>query len=45
MHHGTPHITALDADLLATGDALQIRAAAQVLCWQPLDSAASRDYQ
>ena len=31
MHHGTPHVTALDADFLATGDAAQIRAASEVL--------------
>ena len=31
MHHGTPHITALDGDFLASGDAVQIRAAADVL--------------
>ncbi len=31
MHHGTPHVTALDADFLASGDAVQIRAAADVL--------------
>jgi DNA gyrase subunit B len=31
MHHGTPHITALDADFLGTGDATQIRAASDVL--------------
>ncbi len=30
-HHGTPHATALDADLLASGDYAQIRAAADVL--------------
>jgi DNA gyrase subunit B len=30
-HHGTPHATALDADFLASGDAAQIRAAAEVL--------------
>ncbi len=30
-HHGTPHPTALDADFLASGDAAQIRAAADVL--------------
>ena len=31
MHHGTPHVTAIDADFLASGDAAQIRAAADVL--------------
>jgi DNA gyrase subunit B len=31
MHHGTPHITAIDPDFLASGDAAQIRAAADVL--------------
>jgi DNA gyrase subunit B len=31
MHHGTPHLTALEGDFLATGDAAQIRAAADVL--------------
>ena len=31
MHHGTPHITAIDADFLGGGDAAQIRAAADVL--------------
>ncbi len=31
MHHGTPHVTALDDDFLASGDAAQIRAAADVL--------------
>jgi DNA gyrase subunit B len=30
-HHGTPHVTAIDNDFLATGDAAQIRAAADVL--------------
>ena len=30
-HHGTPHATAMDADLLASGDYAQIRAAAEVL--------------
>jgi DNA gyrase subunit B len=30
-HHGTPHATSIDADFLATGDAAQIRAAADVL--------------
>jgi len=30
-HHGTPHATAIDADFLASGDAAQIRAAAEVL--------------
>src|SRR5438034_7874380 len=30
-HHGAPHITALDNDFLATGDAAQIRVAAEVL--------------
>ena len=31
MHHGTPHVTALESDLLASGDYAQIRAAAEVL--------------
>ena len=31
VHHGTPHVTALDPDFLASGDARQIRAAADVL--------------
>ena len=31
MHHGTPHVTAIDGDFLASGDAAQIRAAADVL--------------
>jgi DNA gyrase subunit B len=30
-HHGTPHATAIDADFLASGDAEQIRRAADVL--------------
>jgi len=30
-HHGTPHATALDSDFLASGDAEQIRHAAEVL--------------
>jgi DNA gyrase subunit B len=30
-HHGTPHVTAIDSDLLASGDFAQIRAAAEVL--------------
>ena len=30
-HHGTPHATAMDADFLASGDAAQIRSAAEVL--------------
>jgi DNA gyrase subunit B len=30
-HHGTPHVTAIDNDFLASGDAVQIRAAADVL--------------
>ena len=30
-HHGTPHATAIDADFLASGDAAQIRTAADVL--------------
>ena len=30
-HHGTPHLTAIDSDFLATGDAAQIRTAADVL--------------
>jgi DNA gyrase subunit B len=31
VHHGTPHVTAVDADFLAGGDAAQIRTAAEVL--------------
>ena len=31
VHHGTPHVTGMDSDFLATGDAAQIRAAAEVL--------------
>jgi len=31
VHHGTPHVTAIDPDFLASGDATQIRAAADVL--------------
>ncbi len=31
VHHGTPHVTGIDADFLASGDAAQIRAAADVL--------------
>ena len=31
VHHGTPHVTGMDGDFLATGDAAQIRAAAEVL--------------
>jgi len=31
MHHGTPHVTAIDGDVLTSGDAAQIRAAADVL--------------
>jgi len=31
VHHGTPHVTGIDGDFLATGDAAQIRAAADVL--------------
>ncbi|MCC7327545.1 MAG: DNA topoisomerase (ATP-hydrolyzing) subunit B [Burkholderiales bacterium] len=31
MHHGTPHLTAIDAEFLGSGDAAQIRAAADVL--------------
>ena len=31
MHHGTPHVTAIDGDFMASGDAAQIRAAADVL--------------
>jgi DNA gyrase subunit B len=31
VHHGTPHVTAIDGDFLASGDAAQIRAAADVL--------------
>jgi DNA gyrase subunit B len=31
LHHGTPHLTGIDADFLASGDAVQIRAAADVL--------------
>ncbi|TMH61516.1 MAG: DNA gyrase subunit B, partial [Betaproteobacteria bacterium] len=30
-HHGTPHVTALDGDFLASGDGAQIQAAADVL--------------
>jgi DNA gyrase subunit B len=30
-HHGTPHATAIDADLLASGDYAQIRTASEVL--------------
>jgi DNA gyrase subunit B len=30
-HHGTPHMTALDGDFLASGDGAQIRAAADLL--------------
>src|SRR5204862_8303648 len=30
-HHGTPHGSAIDSDFLATGDAAQIRTAADVL--------------
>jgi DNA gyrase subunit B len=30
-HHGTPHVTSLDVDFLASGDGAQIRAAAEVL--------------
>jgi DNA gyrase subunit B len=30
-HHGTPHASAIDGDFLASGDATQIRAAADVL--------------
>ena len=30
-HHGTPHASAIDADFLASGDAAQIRHAAEVL--------------
>jgi DNA gyrase subunit B len=30
-HHGTPHVTAIDSDLIASGDFAQIRAAAAVL--------------
>jgi len=30
-HHGTPHATAIDGDFLASGDAAQIRHAAEVL--------------
>jgi len=30
-HHGTPHATGIDGDFLASGDATQIRAAADVL--------------
>ena len=30
-HHGTPHATGIDSDFLASGDATQIRAAAEVL--------------
>ena len=31
LHHGTPHVTGIDADLLASGDAAEIREAAEVL--------------
>jgi DNA gyrase subunit B len=31
MHHGTPHVTAIESDFLASGDYAQIRAAADVL--------------
>jgi DNA gyrase subunit B len=31
MHHGSPHVTAIDPDFLASGDAAQIRRAADVL--------------
>ena len=31
MHHGTPHLTGIDADFLGSGDAAEIRAAADVL--------------
>jgi DNA gyrase subunit B len=31
VHHGTPHLTAIDGDFLASGDAAQIRSAADVL--------------
>jgi DNA gyrase subunit B len=30
-HHGTPHVTVIDSDLIASGDFAQIRAAAAVL--------------
>jgi DNA gyrase subunit B len=30
-HHGTPHVTAIDADFLASGDGAQIKASADVL--------------
>jgi len=30
-HHGTPHVTAIDADFLASGDAVEIQKAADVL--------------
>ncbi len=30
-HHGTPHVTAIDSDLIASGDFVQIHAAAAVL--------------
>jgi DNA gyrase subunit B len=30
-HHGTPHVTSIDADFLASGEGTQIRAAAAVL--------------
>ncbi len=30
-HHGTPHVTAIDSDLIASGDFAQIQAAAAVL--------------
>ena len=31
VHHGTPHVTGIDSDFLGSGDAAQIRAAADVL--------------
>jgi DNA gyrase subunit B len=31
VHHGTPHVTGIDSDFLTSGDAAQIRAAAEVL--------------
>jgi DNA gyrase subunit B len=31
MHHGTPHLSGIDADFLASGDAAEIRKAADVL--------------
>jgi DNA gyrase subunit B len=31
MHHGTPHVTGIDADLLGSGDAAEIRKTAAIL--------------